>query len=53
MIFAIIFLQRYFYYLQLRQNVQDGVLCCSEEEAITLASYALQGWWNEKSVVYT
>lgn len=38
---------RYFYYLQLRENINDGILCCNEEEALLLASYALQAEYGD------
>ncbi|XP_028392980.1 tyrosine-protein phosphatase non-receptor type 21-like [Dendronephthya gigantea] len=38
---------RYFYYLQLRQNIEEGTLTCNEEKALVLASYALQAEYGD------
>ncbi|RDD47414.1 FERM and PDZ domain-containing protein 2 [Trichoplax sp. H2] len=35
-------LSQHFYYLQLRRDILEGILHCSEEPALLLASYALQ-----------
>ena len=40
---------RYLFYLQLKNNVIDGLLHCTKEEAVDLASYILQG---KSKVVY-
>ncbi len=38
-----VFLHRYQYYLQLKKDVLDGRISCSLEQAIRLASLAVQG----------
>ena len=41
--FPSVFFPRYQYYLQLKTDVIDGKLPCSEEQAVRLASYSVQG----------
>ena len=42
------FIFRYFYYLQLKSDIIEGILPCSVEQAITLAGLAAQG--NSNSI---
>ena len=34
---------RYLYFLQLKSDIIEGILPCSPEQAVALASYAVQG----------
>ena len=43
MIFTLLYLHRYLYFLQLKELILDGQLECSNDLAVKLASYALQG----------
>lgn len=44
--FHLVFLHRYQYYLQLKKDVLEGRISCSLEQAIRLASLAVQGNTN-------
>lgn len=37
------YIPRYLYYLQLKSNVLEGKLSCTDEAAVVLASYIAQG----------
>ena len=41
--FFLFFFGRYHYYLQLKNDIVDGRLPCSVEQAVRLAAFSLQG----------